>query len=164
MAHARFTITGDVQRVGRMLNQVKSNYNIIGNEIVDSNAEIYYEALISNIESQKIQWKPLNPEYKERKGLLGLDTRILIATGEYLSNVQIRSIYKTGKATRHVGVDSRTIHSQSKLKMSDLAIIQEYGSSDGRIPARGHYSKTWEQVRDKIRLNTLSKARSMIRR
>lgn len=163
MAYAKFVIKGDVDRVGRVLNQVKGNYNIIGNQIVDSNAEIFYEALIKNIEEQGIEWKPLNPEYQAKKGLLGLDTRILIATGEYLSNIQIRSIYKTGKVTRHVGVDSRTIHTSSGLKMSDLAIIHEYGTSDGRVPARPHYSTTWDEVREKIRDNTLAIARTMIR-
>lgn len=151
----------NVDRVGKILTQYKENYSKIGNEIVDSNAKIFYDKLISNIESQSISWKPLNPQYKERKGLLGLDTRVLIATGEYLSSIQIRRVYKgNNKTQRHVGVDSRATH-KGGLKMSELAIIMEYGTSDGRIPARSHYSKTWEQVLPEIRKNTLEKARTI---
>lgn len=166
MAYAKLVYRNsrDVERIGKILTQVKNDYRLIGNRIVDSNAELFYQALVENIESQRIKWKPLNPDYKERKGLLGLDTRILIATGEYLSNIQIRRVYKTGdEVQRHVGVDSRTKHSDSGLKMSDLAIILEYGTSDGKIPPRSHYGKTWETVLPKIRANTLATARSMFR-
>lgn len=152
----------NIKRVGRVLTQLKQNYDRIGNEIVDSNAEIFYNALIETIESQDLP--PLNPDYVKRKGLLGLDTRVLIATGEYLSNIQIRRVngYK-GKTTRHVGVDSTTVHSQTGLRMADLALIMEYGTSDGRIPPRSHYGKTWEQILPQIRRNTLEKARQIAR-
>jgi len=166
MAGCQLVYTGknNCERVGRMLTQVKDNYKIIGNQIVDTNAEIYYEELMRVINSQN--FTPLNPEYKARKGLLGLDTRILIATSEYLSNIQIRRVnmYLGGSvAARHVGVDSTTRHSGTKLTMSDLALIHEYGTSDGRIPPRPHYSKAWENVLPRIRQNTLSIARTMVR-
>lgn len=157
-----FTGKNNCERVGRILTQVKNNYKIIGNQIVDSNAEIFYNALMETIQSQ--DFPPLSPEYKKRKGLLGLDTRILIATGEYLSNIQIRRVNGyNGKTARHVGVDSNTIHSQSGLPMSDLALIMEYGTSDGRIPPRPHYGKTWEQILPKVRRNTLDIARRIVR-
>lgn len=164
MAGCQLTVTGkgNIERVGHMLTQVKNNYKIIGNQIVDSNSELYYDELMNVLQTQK--FKPLNPEYKKQKGLLGLDTRILIATSEYISNIQIRRVnnYK-GLTARHVGVDSNKRHSKSKLTMSDLAIIHEYGTSDGKIPARPHYSKAWESVLPKIRRNTLDIARDMVR-
>lgn len=152
----------NVDRVGRILKQVRDNYSKIGNEIVDTNAKIYYDRLIQNIQSQSLSLTPLNAQYQARKGLLGLDTRVLIATGEYLDSIQIRSVYKGKETRRHVGVDSRSTHSGG-LKMSSLAIILEYGTSDGRIPPRAHYSTTWQQVLPEIKSNTLAKARSMIR-
>lgn len=157
-----FTGKNNCERVGRMLTQCKNNYKIIGNQIVDSNAELFYEALMEVINEQSFQ--PLSPEYKERKRLLGLDTRILIATSEYMSNIQIRRVngYK-GLTARHVGVDSTTRHSGTKLTMSDLALIHEYGTSDGRIPPRPHYSKAWERVLPQVRANTLKYAREMVR-
>lgn len=164
MASCQLTFTGknNCERVGRMLTQMKKNYKIIGNEIVDSNAEIFYKALMEVIAEQN--FTPLSPAYKERKGLLGLDTRILIATSEYMSNIQIRRVNSfKGKTVRHVGVDSNTKHSGTKLKMSDLALIHEYGTSDGRIPPRPHYSTAWERCRDKVRDNTLAIARKMVR-
>lgn len=164
MAKCQFVITGkrNTERVGRMLTQMKNNYQIIGNEIVDSNAELFYNALMDTINEQ--DFPPLSQSYLERKGLLGLDTRILIATGEYLSNIQIRRVNGlNGKTARHVGVDSRTKHSGTDLTMSDLALIMEYGTSDGRIPPRPHYGKTWERILPQVRRNTLEIARKMVR-
>lgn len=164
MAKCQLIYTGkkNTERVGRMLTQMKNNYKIIGNEIVDSNAELFYNALMETIESQ--EFTPLSPAYVQRKGLLGLDTRILIATGEYLSNIQIRRVNGyNGKTARHVGVDSTTKHSGTELTMSDLALIMEYGTSDGRIPPRPHYGKTWERILPQIRRNTLDIARKMVR-
>lgn len=163
MAGCQLVYTGksNTERVGRILTQVKNNYRIIGNQIVDTNAEIFYEELMAVINEQN--FKPLSPSYRERKGLLGLDTRILIATSEYMSNIQIRRINGyNGVTARHVGVDDRTTHSGTKLKMSDLAIIHEYGTSDGKIPPRPHYSKAWERARTKVRDNTLKYARQIM--
>ena len=164
MAGCQMLITGrqNVERVGHMLTQVRNNYKIIGNQIVDSNSEIFYEELINTIEEQ--DFPPLSDKYVARKGLLGLDTRILIATSEYLSSIQIRQVKGIqGKTARHVGVDSNKKHKSSGLPMSELALIMEYGTSDGRIPPRPHYSKAWNKALPKIRRNTLEIARQMIR-
>lgn len=159
-----YTGKENLQRVGRILTQMKSNYKVIGNEIVDTNAEMYYDALIETIESQN--FAPLSPEYRKRKGLLGLDTRILIATGEYMSSIRIKRVnaYGSGNvAARHVGVDEGQRHSGTNLSMGDLAIIHEYGTSDGRIPARPHYSKAWDTIYPQIRNNTLNIARKLVK-
>lgn len=156
-----YTGKNNTARVGRMLTQVQNNYKIIGNQIVDTNAELFYDALIETINEQ--DFTPLSPDYVKRKALLGLDTRILIATGEYLANIKVRRVNNTGKTARHVGVDSSTKHSESNLLMSDLALILEYGTSDGRIPPRSHYGKAWERILPEIRRNTLSIARTMVR-
>lgn len=164
MAGCQLVFTGkhNTERVGKMLTQMQNNYKIIGNQIVDTNAELFYDELMSVIEEQN--FAPLSPEYAKRKGLLGLDTRILIATSEYMSNIQIRQVRGIqGKTARHVGVDSNTKHSDSGLTMSDLALIMEYGTSDGRIPARPHYSTAWNRVLPKVRRNTLEIARRMVR-
>lgn len=164
LSGCQLTFTGkeNCERVGRILTQCKNNYKIIGNQIVDSNSQLFYEALMEVINEQS--FAPLSPAYKMRKGLLGLDTRILIATSEYLANIQIRRVnnYK-GLTARAVGVDSHTKHSGTQLTMSDLALIHEYGSSDGRIPARPHYSTAWSRVLPQIRNNTLKYAREMVR-
>lgn len=152
----------NVERIGKTLTQMEHNYDIIGNEIVESNAEIFYEELMQVIEAQ--EFPPLSPAYKEQKRLLGLDTRILIATTEYMANIQIRLVKGIqGKTARHVGVDSSTKHTDTNLLMSDLALIMEYGTSDGRIPPRPHYGKAWENALPKVRNNTLAIARRMVR-
>ena len=164
MVGCQLTVTGkrNVQRVGHMLYQMKNNYKIIGNKIVDSNSELFYNALMDTIKAQ--DFTPLSPKYVQQKRLLGLDTRILLATHEYVSNIQVRRVNGIkGKTARHVGVDSNTRHKPSGMKMSDLALIMEYGTADGRIPPRPHYGKAWEQVLPEIKKNTLSIARTMVR-
>lgn len=163
MIRAIVTYTGrnNLQRVGRTLTQARNNYRVIGTQIVDTNAEIFYNTLMEVISEQN--FKPLNPEYKARKSLLGLSTNILMATTEYVSSIKIRRI-NSGSAlsSRHVGVDANAVHSPSGMPMSELAIIHEYGTSDGRIPPRPHYTTAWGRCKDKVRQNTLAYARSIM--
>ena len=152
------------QKLIRTLNQAKKNYNLIGRDIVDKNSEIYLKELKSEIENQTPNWTPLNPAYKKRKAILGLDERILIATGEYLANIQVRHIETMNdKLSNHVGVDAKKKHSNSNLTMHELAMIMEFGTSDGRIPARPLYMTAWRKVLPEIRRNTLEQARSIYR-
>lgn len=157
----QFNPRGDPERLGRILKQSVENVDKIGEELAKTNAEIYYEAVMDNITGQKLSWKPLTPGYLARKGILGLDTRVLIATGEYVNNIDIRKLPdRESKLRFHVGVDPDATHS-SGINMGLLSLILEYGTADGRIPARPHFSATWSQVLKKVRTNTLKYARQI---
>ena len=83
--------------------------------------------------------------------MLGLDTRMLIATSNYISGIEINeSISVGGRMATFVGPSPSVIH-VSGLPMNVVGGIHEYGSSDGRIPARPHYRPTWEEVRNECR-------------
>lgn len=160
---AEFRPIGDISRIGRILTQSLDHIDELGEEIAQSNSEIYHKALIDNISGQKLSWKPLTPGYLAGKGILGLDTRVLIATGEYLNNIDVRKVKQGGDKIRyHVGVDPDATHS-SGINMGFLALILEYGTSDGRIPARSHYGETWSQVRKQVRDNCLKYGRQIWR-
>lgn len=154
-------LTGDFEGLGKTLTQSVKNVDTIGTKIVESNSEMYKKAVVDNIESQSIAWRPLNPDYKAGKGILGLDTRILVATGEYVNSIDIKELPpKGGKLHYHVGVDPNATHS-SGINMGLLSLVMEYGTADGRIPARSHFGETWRQVRNKIRDNSLKYGREI---
>lgn len=159
--NAEFKVTGDIKKVCKVLKQSVDNVDKVGSSIVESNSKIYYEALMDNILGQKLSWKSLTPGYAGQKGVLGLDTRVLIATGEYVENIGIHELKERGGKLRyHVGVDPDATHS-SGLNMGVLSLILEYGTADGRIPARSHFGETWSQVRKKIRDNSLKYGREI---
>lgn len=153
--------TGDIGRVGRILTQSVEHIDKIGEELAQSNADIYYKALLDNISGQKLSFRPLTPSYLAGKGILGLDTRVLIATGEYLNSIDVRKVKQGGDKIRyHVGVDEDATHS-GEINMGVLALVLEYGTADGKIPARSHYGVTWNQVRKQVRDNCLKYGRQI---
>lgn len=156
-----FEQKGDLDKLCKTLGQSVKSAEKLGREILDTNSQMYLEALLDNINNQKISWRPLNANYRQGKGILGYDTRVLIATGEYVSSIDIRQIpEKKGRLKNRVGVDPEAVHS-SGVNMGMLAMVLEYGTADGRIPARSHYNQTWSIIYPRIRLNTLDMARKI---
>jgi len=62
-----------------------------------------------------------------------------------------------------VGLPDDVIHNPSKLPMSELGIIHEFGSSDGRIPARRPLRLFAETSKDDARRLLLTAARRVVR-
>ncbi len=84
------------------------------------------------IRKQKYKWEPLSEDYLEHKERVGLDTRIYMATKEYV-NKGI-GYWEVG---RFIFVGPKPgIHEPSGLKYEWLARIHEYGSFKVGIPAR----------------------------
>lgn len=142
---------GDWDTVGRWFTEAESTFDKFGDEPMKECAELFYERLISNIESQAFSWKPLNQMYLNRKKILGLDSRTLIATSNYISGIEIKEEGSVGgRLGVYVGPSPDKTH-VSGLSMNVIGGIHEYGTSDGRIPARPHYRPTWEEVRNDCR-------------
>lgn len=142
---------GEWDTVGRWLTEAESTFEKFGEEPMRECAELVYDRLISNIESQKFSWAPLSQAYLNRKVMLGLDTRTLIATSNYISGIEIQdSIGVGGRLAMFVGPSPGATH-VSGLSMNVIGGIHEYGTSDGRIPARPHYRPTWEECRNECR-------------
>jgi len=79
--------------------------------------------------TQRYNWVPLKPEYKEAKKRAGLDTRILLATHFYFDHIAWG--IEGGKVWW--GVED-VIHEPSGLELRFLARIHEFGY--GNVPAR----------------------------
>lgn len=115
--------------------------------------EDYKSSLIKNIKSQKFvdggkgfpEWKPLSPPYAARKEKLGLDKRMLIATGKYLKEINVRlPIIDDLKVSYLVEPSKKTVYDQkvSEFTYSWLSAVLERGSVSRNIPPRPHWGPT----------------------
>lgn len=82
-------------------------------------------------------WPPLSEEYVKKWDSIYPGHHLMELTGQYLRSV---GMYTRGKST-YIGVvrgQKRTgpHNGERNLTMNQVAIIQEFGSADGRIPAR----------------------------
>jgi len=116
-------------------------------------AEGYKASLVKNVKAQKFKdggngfpaWKPLNRAYAARKEKLGLDNRMLIASGNYLKEIKVRlPRIDDVNVTYIVEPSTKTVRNQ---KMSDftygwLSVVLERGSVSRNIPPRPHWGPT----------------------
>lgn len=146
----KYSLFGDWEKVGRWLNEKSSTYDKWGPEAMEECAKLYYKNLTEGIQNQKFDWVSLSEAYARHKQALGYPALILIATGSYLSGIKINKITDRGGNMKSifVGADNEAIHEPSGLPMAYLGGIHEYGSRDGRIPARPHYRPAWELSRN----------------
>lgn len=160
---AKSKLTGDWGVAGRFFKEKISTFEKVGNEPLMMCANLYASRLKENIESQSLPMAELNPQYLRYKSTHGLDTRKLIATGEYLDSIGVQIISDTKSHKRaFVGVPNDAEH-KSGIDLKYLAEIMEYGTFDGTIQSRPHYRPTWEQVSPECRAIWLSFARSYFR-
>jgi phage gpG-like protein len=113
------------------------------------------------IQTQAYKWKPLTERYIKWKKHKELDTRILIATGEYVQSIQVTQ-NEDGDledVTYTVGLPDK-IHVSSNLPIRKLAAIHEFGAPKAKIPARPVWRPTWQlampEIKEKV-LNRLKK-------
>jgi hypothetical protein len=143
---------GDWEKAGRWLTEKKSTFKTWGDEPLKECADLYYKNLINGIQNQKFKWKKLSTVYLQRKIANGYPALILIATGSYIDGIKIhKATNSKNEHSMFVGADNEAIHEPSGLPMSYLGAIHEYGTRDGRIPARPHYRPAWEKTRNQAR-------------
>jgi hypothetical protein len=143
---------GDWEKVGRYLNEKATTFDKFGIEPMLECAELYYEALTNGIRNQEFHFAPLSEAYRSRKASRGYGSLILIATGSYIEGMKISDVEERGDLKSvFVGADPNATHEPSGLPMSYLGAIHEYGTRDGRIPARPHYRPAWLKVRSQCR-------------
>lgn len=119
---------------------VAKTLNKVGSEIMRG----VKEDLVRSIRDQTLNWTPLNPNYKERKRRLKLDTRTLIATGNYYRSIRFRKADEQELSQTWVVDTPNTRIAPSALNpnpgdltYAKLAMIHEYGA--GSIPPRPHW-------------------------
>lgn len=157
-----FKETGDWETVGKTLKMLQKTFDKVGDEPLKKCGELYLNLLKSKIEGQSLPWTPLSQYYLEYKIKKGLDTRVLIATGDYLSQLKVQEVKGSSKGKQlFVGASPNDIHKPSGLSMEKIAQILEYGRADGKMPARPHFRPSWEEARPKCKAIWLSIAREI---
>jgi len=108
-------------------------------------AEEFADDVREILSRQLIAWVPLNREYARYKREMGLDPRILIATGRYINAIQPIE-QKDGSWV--VSVPAEPLQPGSRYTLKDLARWLEYGTKT--MPARPHWRPAMQIWRTKI--------------
>jgi len=122
------------------------NKGIMGIEgLGEEMAKEFADDLRAILARQLISWRPLSPKYRLYKSRMGLDPRILIATGRYVQSIQA---LQQPDGSWVVGVPDEPLRPGSKYTLKDLARWLEYGTM--HMPPRPHWRPAREIWRTKI--------------
>jgi len=125
-------------------------------------AEDYKKLVLDTLEQQRYasRWQPLNAKYLAWKRRVGRDSRILIATREYMQSIEVvkKPIEDSPVQKRVffvVGLPDK-IHKDSGIPIRKLARIHEFGATrynkkgqEIRIPARPLWRPTMAEFQAK---------------
>lgn len=91
-------------------------------------------------------WSPMSESYKKKWQTEYPEHHLMYLTGEYLRSI---GSFTRGKRS-YIGVVSGQKrsgpHSKGNLTMNQVAIIQEFGTANGRIPARPLWSRAVAKI------------------
>jgi hypothetical protein len=124
-----------------MINPTNVGLSGLGKDL----AQEFADDLKAIIERQMIAWMPLSGPYKSYKRRMGLDPRILIATGRYVNSIQP---IEQPDGTWLVSVPKEPLRPGSRYTLRDLARWLEYGTQN--MPARPHWRPARNIWRTKI--------------
>jgi len=88
VADFEVALTGDWEVAEKIVNRYSHFVKVLNQRILETVAETYYRRLITHFEKQDLSLAPLASWYAEWKAMHGLDSRILIASGEMLSAIR----------------------------------------------------------------------------
>lgn len=120
-----------------------------------------------HLRNQDLGWKELSPAYSKRKRRTGagkgggrrLSEKTLIATGTLLRSITSEM---TGINEGAVGVLRSSRYTDGE-RIANIAAVHEYGSRDGRIPARPLWDPTAKETSDDCRRNWLAATRKAVK-
>lgn len=128
--------------------------------------------LKNTVYQQRYKWTPLSEEYLQWKRKKGRDTRILLATHEYIQSIrvirnEVGSWHDETKVIYYeIGLPD-IVHRDSGMPLRKLAAIHEFGVPKRNIPARPlwqpamkEFSKsTSKKVLKRIKVRALKEAK-----
>ncbi len=129
---AEKTFVGDWRAIEIWTADIEKALADEGDKITKSLAEVVSEAISNNIEIQSYGHEPLSLAWSNYKLDNSLDPRILIATGEYVKNIQAR---KNEKGDWSAGLPNE-LH-ESGVNFQDLWSWLEFGTD--KMVARPHF-------------------------
>lgn len=110
-------------------------------------AEELEAAAVKHIQAQDLNWEKLSKAYQKKKEKLGQSEMTLVATSTYFRNITSK-VGEDGM-TAWAGV-RRGVKTKEGEDVVDLAYVHEYGSEDGRIPARPLWRPVFTEGKESI--------------
>lgn len=147
MSSIEVELTGSWAETMRALMLLPNFIKTLQETVAKGIADEYYEALRGHFQSQDLPLAPLSAWYAEWKAQRGLDTRILIATGQMLDTIKE---YPVIGGKTFVGIKEGTAHRDSGIDVALIALVHEYGDPEHNLPARPVYRLTVEELKDKL--------------
>jgi hypothetical protein len=123
------------------------------NDVVDQDgrqiANMFKDDLQKLVRAQSEPWPPLSPRHLQRKQKLGLDQRMLIASGNYLKKIRaLRSgIGRWTVEPPDTLMERTKLNPRPRFTYRQLAAVLELGSMIKNIPPRPH----WDPMADKYK-------------
>jgi phage gpG-like protein len=138
---------GDWARVERMLAQAGRKLQREVGRATDRNGRLLEAAMVNRIESQQLS-PGLSEKYKAWKAKHGYSEQILILTGTLIASIRY---HKKDWQGGFVGV-LRNVMSKGKkpVPLVNIAAVHEFGTSDGRVPARPYMAPAAVESEDQM--------------
>ena len=140
------TTYGDWAKAGMVLKALRVNLMPLAKAKIDEDGRMVLEKLQGHIDKQDLSWIPLAKNTVYKKG----DDTIYVETGTLRNGLSVRRI-KSAKDdyTIFVGASPWKVHKPRGIKMSDLLIYLEYGTS--RVPPRPLVQPTYDELEAKLK-------------
>jgi hypothetical protein len=119
-------------KMRKLKQALKEASTFVAMPILKKEADRFQKDLVSAIANQTLRLKPLSRPYKAYKKTMGLDPRILIATGKLLNAYMVEPL-RSGRGYA-ITVARRK---QKGVWLSTIDRAHEYGT--GHLPARPHW-------------------------
>ena len=117
------------------------------NDAMARNAAFYYRRKIKEkIDAQPENWEPLSKDYLKEKKRKGYDHRIWIARGILRRHLKV---VKFGHANYAVTIPPDATYPEG-VSIRKVMLINEFGTLDGRVPARPLLRPTRDEVKTRL--------------
>lgn len=142
-----FSATGYPSDLLNFVKQAPRFSKTVGPRIARKVAAKFLQRLVDFWYSQKFGLAPLNPGYVAHKESQGLDQRILIASHELISKMQIFDVDKNNYVA---GVSSTEVHTGTGVTLANIMQALEFGSPSQNIPSRPIFGLTRDAVEEEL--------------
>lgn len=149
--------------------KIKENLQTLQPTLVESinkwagrEADYFLKLLQDNIKGQKLDFRPLNPQYVAFKERNGLSTKTLISTGEYVEKLTVVKSEQGNLVSYFIGAYSEDEHEASGHTMDVIARWLEYGTVN--MPPIPHLNPSWEMYKHTFRRRLYKEVDKLLRR
>lgn len=132
---------GDWEKLDRLLSGFGQRFKRNVRRATDKNGRLLESTVVGHFENQDLPWPSLTPGYRKRKIREGYSEQILIRTSTLSQNIRYhRQSWNEG----FVGV-ARNVMTSDGQSLVNIGAVHEFGTRDGRVPARPFVSPSLEE-------------------